>query len=834
VSQSADSHPALTVRDDPLATRRDVPDLTVRDDALPPQTLMQLPPTLAARYRIVQPLLTAGGEADLLLVEAVADRQQQYVVKIYRYGIVVKPEVLARISAAAPDQVIHLVEYGQADGHGYEVLEYVAAGSLRPRLTAEPLADGQVRALVRELSLALAVLHQHDVLHRDIKPENVLIRQWEPLRIALTDFGIASVAEATQHFTTTARTLRYAAPEAATGVIGVAADYWSLGMVTLEAVSGRHPFAGLSDAVLSYQLVTQPVDCSGVAEPWRTLCRGLLLRDPEQRWGAAEIQRWLVGDDTLRLPVDANLSDAGASRARRFYRLGGVECWTARELAMQMAKQWDTASKDLSRGFISDWLRNDLGDQDLARAALDVLDDSAMSADERLLRVLIKLAPDLPPVWKQWSLAKDDLIAAANAANQGDEACRGLLSMLYQGQPDVLGIYAEAGNAECQRMQMDWRQAVVDYEKTWQTALANNELLAKSQPDLVVVLPSLLLVAVSPTFQNELQTEIQAMVLESSDRPAWLNELLVSSQPNGAVLAMRTVIPALTSLSANELISKRYYDYDDYGSLSPISSEWIDADLIYLQNLPRLQSLNLSRSENLTDAGLAHLRKLTNLQSLNLYGCKNLTDAGLAHLRNLTNLQSLNLRDCENLTDAGLAHLRKFTNLQSLNLRVCGNITDAGLAHLRNLTNLQSLDLGASIKLTDAGLAHLRNLTNLQSLDLHMCIKLTDAGLAHLRNLTNLQSLDLHMCRNLTDAGLAHLRKLTNLQSLNLSMCINITDAGLAHLRNLTNLQSLCLPLPVYANAPTNLQSLMMRCKNLTESGIEELKKALPNVKIEH
>jgi serine/threonine protein kinase len=218
MSQPPDSRsaPAATVRDTPDATRRDVLDATTRDDASLPYTLMQLPATLAARYRIVQPMPAAGGEADLLLVAAVADGQR-YVIKIYRYGIVVKPEVLAKISAAAPEQVIRLVEYGQADGHGYEVLEYVPDGSLRQRLTAGPLAEGQIRALVRELSAALAVLHQHDILHRDIKPENVLIRQWEPLRMALTDFGIASVTEATQHFTTTARTLRYAAPEAATG-----------------------------------------------------------------------------------------------------------------------------------------------------------------------------------------------------------------------------------------------------------------------------------------------------------------------------------------------------------------------------------------------------------------------------------------------------------------------------------------------------------------------------------------------------------------------------------------------------------------------------------------
>ena len=537
MSSSADARLAATVRDVPDATVRDVPDATIRDDALLPHTLMQLPATLAARYRIMQPMPAAGGEADLLLVEALADRQQ-YVIKIYRYGIVVKPEVLARISAAAPDQVIHLVEYGQADGHGYEVLEYVAAGSLRPWLTAGPLADEQVRALVRELSTALAVLHQHDILHRDIKPENVLIRQWEPLRIALTDFGIASVAEATQHFTTTARTLRYAAPEAATGVIGMAADYWSLGMVALEALSGRHPFAGLSEAVLSYQLVTQPVDCSGVAEPWRTLCRGLLLRDPKQRWGQAEIERWLAGDESLRLPVDAGLSDAEASRARRFYRLGGVECWTARELATQMAKQWDTASKDLGRGFISDWLRNDWGDQDLTRAVLDVLDAKNMSVDEQLLRVLLKLAPDLPPVWKQWSLAQEDLIAVAHAANRGDAVSQKLLWELSQGSVDVMGIYAAADSVECRRIQGAWQRMITEYEKTWQTALAYG-VPEKLKPELAVVMPGLLLAAMSPA---ELRAEVKILAEQLIHCPTWLADLLKLSLSGGAALALRIVM----------------------------------------------------------------------------------------------------------------------------------------------------------------------------------------------------------------------------------------------------------------------------------------------------
>jgi len=534
MSQPPDSRSAAaaTVRDEIPVTRLDGPAPTVRDAAPTERaSLLSLPAALADRYRVVRHLPTQGAEADLLVVESCLEPGPPAVAKLYRPGIQPKSEVLQRINAEAPRHVVRLLDYGQSEGIGYELLEYAEQGSLRDWMAEGALAEAQVREILAELSAALAELHTHHILHRDLKPANVLVRSRQPLQLVLTDFGIASLAEATLHFTTMNRTVQYSAPEAATGVIGTAADYWSLGMILVEALTGQHPFAGLSSVVMQYQLTVQGIPVDGVAEPWRTLCRGLLLRDPKQRWGRAEIERWLAGDVSLRLPeIERPTNEARASRP---YRLGGEECWTARELALQMARHWAAASKDLGRGFITDWLRTELHDQDLARTALDVLDDAAMGTDERLLRILVKMAPNLPPVWKQWSLAKADLIAVANQANQGDEACRGLLSMLYQGQPDVLGIYAEAGNGECQRIQMDWQATVKDYEETWQTALANNSLLAKSQPDRVVVLPSLLLAAVSPVFRDELEAEMKALAEDPFDRPVWFSDLLGVRSRNG-------------------------------------------------------------------------------------------------------------------------------------------------------------------------------------------------------------------------------------------------------------------------------------------------------------
>jgi hypothetical protein len=64
---------------------------------------------------------------------------------------------------------------------------------------------------------------------------------------------------------------------------------------------------------------------------------------------------------------------------------------------------------------------------------------------------------------------------------------------------------------------------------------------AKLQPDLTAVLPGLLLMAVSPTFQDELQTEIQALTQRLIHRPAWLVGLL-ELPLSGSALVLRIVM----------------------------------------------------------------------------------------------------------------------------------------------------------------------------------------------------------------------------------------------------------------------------------------------------
>src|ERR1043166_9592182 len=197
-------------------------------------SLLGLPAALKDRFSILRPLPTHGAEAELLVVQAHGGGPER-IAKVYRHGIQPRREVQERIARIHPRHRVEVLESGSSEGYAYELLEYCTHGSLRERLDSGPLDSAQLHVVVRELAAAIAGVHAAGLVHRDLKPENVLVRAEQPLVLVLTDFGIASVLDATQRFTSTARTLPYASPESLSGVMDGKADYWALGMITLEA-----------------------------------------------------------------------------------------------------------------------------------------------------------------------------------------------------------------------------------------------------------------------------------------------------------------------------------------------------------------------------------------------------------------------------------------------------------------------------------------------------------------------------------------------------------------------------------------------------------------------
>jgi hypothetical protein len=428
-----------------------------------------LPAALRDDYRVVDVFPATGSEADILLVVRVKDGQR-CVAKLYRKGIAPDFRLLDILTHAVGETVVRVLASGVSEGTAYELLEYIPGGTLEALMRTGPLPKSDIRRVIEEIAAALNGIHAHRILHRDLKPENVLIRAKTPLTLALTDFGIASIAAGTQHFTSVARTTKYAAPEALTGVLDEKADWWSLGMIVLEAASGRHPFDGLTEQVMNHYLATRPIDVRGVYDDeLRLLCRGLLLRDPKRRWGGDEVARWLAGDATLTIPDGAE----GVASVVRPYRIGKSEATSGAELGVALARHWNEGCRDLKRGQIARWLENDLHDHNLLRVLRDILDRKGLSDDARLARFLAACAPELPPVWRGQPVTTDAIAAQARAAANDDVDAADWLESLYR--DDVLAIYTTAGHAELARIDEAWRIDVQRSQLLWDAAVLAEE-----------------------------------------------------------------------------------------------------------------------------------------------------------------------------------------------------------------------------------------------------------------------------------------------------------------------------------------------------------------------
>ncbi|MBA9003802.1 protein kinase domain-containing protein [Thermomonospora cellulosilytica] len=393
---------------DPGATRRDGP-------GTPAGPLIRLPGALAERFAVEGELPVQGAESDLVLVRDAAGRR--YVVKVFRRGYAADREVWAKLPALDSPHVMRILETGHADGRDYELSEYAPAGNLRA-LMSGPVPPATVVEVVAQLAAGLTALHGAGIVHRDLKPENVLLLGTDPVRVAITDFGLSKVLDQSVVFASSSRTLAYAAPESLSGQVSPARDWWSLGMIVRELATGRTPFAGLSETVVVDHLATRSIDNSDIADPrLRLLCQGLLARDPRLRWTGEQVTAWLSGESP---PVAAERPAPQPSGPGLPF--AGRRFTDRAELARALVERWEEAARYFfARGergeawrALRDWLAAFPDDSRIA--LIDGYLATSLPPDVKVLHLVRWLDPSLPPHYLGRRVAPDDLPGLAALA----------------------------------------------------------------------------------------------------------------------------------------------------------------------------------------------------------------------------------------------------------------------------------------------------------------------------------------------------------------------------------------------------------------------------------
>lgn len=170
----------------------------------------------------------------------------------------------------------------------YLILEYAQGGELFTHLALERMFPQDTASFyMAEMVLALEHLHRNiSVVYRDLKPENCLLDSEGHLLI--TDFGLSKVAlEEDSHCNSILGTIEYMAPEVITGSnYDFAVDWWSLGAIGFDLLTGAPPFQGANHAKIQQNILKQKLQLPYFLGPdAKDLLTRLLRKEPNKRLG---------------------------------------------------------------------------------------------------------------------------------------------------------------------------------------------------------------------------------------------------------------------------------------------------------------------------------------------------------------------------------------------------------------------------------------------------------------------------------------------------------------------------------------------------------------------
>jgi len=149
----------------------------------------------------------------------------------------------------------------ETPGEVFFLLELVEGGDLFTHLgsrfqsTGWGLEEDDAVVIFSELSCGLFHLHEAGFVHCDIKPENVMLDRWGHVKLA--DFGLACALEGRSSVQAPSMcALIYAAPEMLRDrVAGKPTDWWAVGVLLHECITGRSPWSTLTDrAVITAEI----------------------------------------------------------------------------------------------------------------------------------------------------------------------------------------------------------------------------------------------------------------------------------------------------------------------------------------------------------------------------------------------------------------------------------------------------------------------------------------------------------------------------------------------------------------------------------------------------
>ncbi|MBL9007244.1 MAG: SUMF1/EgtB/PvdO family nonheme iron enzyme [Myxococcales bacterium] len=267
------------------------------------------PPSLIGRtignWRL-QRQLGEGAFGSVFEAEHINIPERKAAVKLLHIHMALREDIRRRFvnearaaSRAEHENIVQVYDAGNTDdGLWYVVMEFLRGQSLAKLLQSGRLEVSRVIRIAAQIVQGLQVAHSLDIVHRDLKPDNLFLinKIARPDCVKILDFGIAKLQDSNSGTKTGTLmgTPAYMSPEQwlALANIDGRSDFYSLGVILYESLSGKLPFQATSMlAWASAHLEQKPEDIAAlVALPpsLHRLVHQLLAKRREDRPQSAE------------------------------------------------------------------------------------------------------------------------------------------------------------------------------------------------------------------------------------------------------------------------------------------------------------------------------------------------------------------------------------------------------------------------------------------------------------------------------------------------------------------------------------------------------------------
>jgi eukaryotic-like serine/threonine-protein kinase len=325
------------VKREPLT--RDLPDsfdallraaVDISDVPLAPPALSSLSAGVTlggGRYRIER-LIGRGGMGAVYEAEDRDTRGRvalKVLARVEPKGIKRFKDEFRSLADTVHPHLVRLRDLFMEDGLWFFTMDLIEGSTLSAHLSTV----GGVGSVERELELrrlfsqlidGVAAIHATGHLHRDLKPANVLVSREGS--VVIVDFGLVgdfASAGASEGALPVVGTASHMAPEQARGEPAMAAsDWYAVGTIVYEALTGCIPIEGDSAEVLRRKRRAEVPRLFGDGGPWPEdlveLCRALLAPEPAERPDHASLMRRLGTRQVARPIAGSETAFVGRQR----------------------------------------------------------------------------------------------------------------------------------------------------------------------------------------------------------------------------------------------------------------------------------------------------------------------------------------------------------------------------------------------------------------------------------------------------------------------------------------------------------------------------------------